>query len=224
MSSVSVSVFAYFHANYSFLTELLVSLWRLGEPIKILFASPASAITRVKRHPMCYKPLYGHGCGTQMSDLTDLLSLTFLFWRGITWDWHSAFLQFTLANQPDHCSGGGGGGGGQDSLPGLDLSGGSIDFSILVGHLANVLPGLPAEDATLGEAAGEQTHYLTALRLSKDLWLLFFVTGVGRFVSHSKLLFTLLLCLFVYNFEFLSLCLLCLSLLVFVFVFKKLQY
>ena len=67
-------------------------------------------------------------------------------------------LQLTIADQPDHCAGGGGGGGGQDSLPGLDLSGGSIDFSILVGHLANVLPGLPAEDATLGEAAGKLTH------------------------------------------------------------------
>ena len=62
--------------------------------------------------------------------------------------------------------------------------------------------------------------FLTAIRCGSS----FFVTGVGRFVSHSKLLFTLLLCLFVYNFEFLSLCLLCLSLLVFVFVFKKLQY
>ena len=67
-------------------------------------------------------------------------------------------MQFTLANQPDHCAGGGGGGGGQDSLPGLDLSGGSIDFNVLVGQLANVLPGLPAEDATLGEAAGKLTH------------------------------------------------------------------
>ena len=129
-------------------------------------------------------------------------------------------MQLTLADQPDHCAGGGGGGGGQDSLPGLDLSGGSIHFNVLVGQLANVLPGLPAEDAALGEAAGEQTHFLTAIRCGSS----FFVTGVGRFVSHSKLLFTLLLCLFVYNFEFLSLCLLCLSLLVFVFVFKKLQY
>ena len=107
---------------------------------------------------MCYKPLYGHGCGTQMSDLTDLLSLTFFFLTRNHLRLTFCLLQLTLANQPDHCAGGGGGGGGQDSLPGLDLSGGSIDFNVLVGHLANVLPGLPAEDATLGEAAGKLTH------------------------------------------------------------------
>ena len=89
-----------------------------------------------------------------MSDLTDLLSLTFLFFDAESPEIDILPLQLTLANQPDHCSGGGGGGGGQDSLPGLDLSGGSI----LVGHLANVLPGLPAEDATLGETAGKLTH------------------------------------------------------------------
>ena len=92
--SVSVSIFAEFHAKFDRTAGVYLKAGDLARPIKILFASPASAITRVKRHPMCYKPLYGHGCGTQMSDLTDLLSLTFLFWRGITWDWHSAFAAY----------------------------------------------------------------------------------------------------------------------------------
>ena len=87
-------------------------------------------------------------------------------------------LQLTLANQPDHCAGGGRGGGGQDSFPGLDLSGGSIHFNVLVGQLANVLPGLPAEDATLGEAAGKLTHSWTASKLSRDFCLLFFEVNI----------------------------------------------
>ena len=90
----SISIFAEFHAKFDRTAGVYLKAGDLARPIKILFASPASAITRVKRHPMCYKPLYGHGCGTQMSDLTDLLSLTFLFWRGITWDWHSAFAAY----------------------------------------------------------------------------------------------------------------------------------
>ena len=77
--SVSVSVFVEFHAKFDRTAGVYLKAGDLARPIKILFASPASAITRVKRHPMCYKPLYGHGCGTQMSDLTDLLSLTFSF-------------------------------------------------------------------------------------------------------------------------------------------------
>ena len=176
--SVSVSIFAEFHAKFDRSAGVYLKAGDLARPIKILFASPASAITRVKRHPMCYKPLYGHNCGTQMSDLTDLLSLTFLFFDAESPEIDILPLQLTLANQPDHCAGGGGGGGGQDSLPGLDLSGGSIDFNVLVGQLANVLPGLPAQDAALGEAAGKRTHSWTASRLSKDFCLLFFETHI----------------------------------------------
>ena len=55
--SVSVSIFAEFHAKFDRSAGVYLKAGDLARPIKILFASPASAITRVKRHPMCYKPL-----------------------------------------------------------------------------------------------------------------------------------------------------------------------